>query len=263
MEDKYKKVIKELTSLSPIKEEVFLLEVLKDEDDNIIGVGINENKEGISIEAIWVEVVERRLTVKVTPEAESMVENRQELWTVLYCLSSILRKECEETWGDMSTSEIAEELYEGRLDIYGEAFSGVTEGSLELKKVTLKLDIEDTTELIMSHEDHEIITIVNFINTLAEISGSELNISVLGTEGEEILYGETEGTLKDIKEEVGILESGYVNHNISILIDSLLAGKDIRKYKDILTFLNQIVYERVQIDSFLEGLISGEEYDGE
>lgn len=291
MEPRIKGVIEDLTQLRPILDDVLCLDMKLDDTEDLMGVSIKVTDGGDKPEEIiWLELIENsELDVHVHPDVDDLIESKV-LWTVLYCISANLKEEEPEVWGDLKATEIAEEIYENRQEKgkyteeleknvreYLEESLGEAEaeGLVEIPEeelpdeITLELVLEDVLEMIMNHNDEDALVLVDFFNKIVKLSGLDLQVGVskvnleTGEESEpqfKLDEGKSEiGRVKPKggREEHGLLEQDYVIQNLAIIIEQLLSEKGDKKGE--ITFLNELVFERIQIEKLLEVIFPEEE----
>lgn len=279
MEPRLKGILEELTELKPVREELICIDIKLDKEHDVIGLSIKTTEvEDEPEEIIWIEQIDNgELDVRVHPDIDDKGIS-QEFWTVLYCISSNLKKEEEEVWGDLETTEIAEEIYnsrEERADVTAELlkYMDIDEVPLEEipedevpEQVELVLNLEELTDLISEYGDDEAQLLVEFVNNLAAMSGLDLQmgLTVIDSEtGEEVdpnnFLKTREGYFEGIgeRQKYGLMEQDYVIKNASAMVNNLLAKNS--KDKDALVFLNQLIYERIQIEKLLGTIFPGED----
>lgn len=277
------RVAEELKQLNPIVEKKFVMDLIVDNEDEPLGISIKSTEEENHTEIFWIEVLEDKgLEVKVHPEVTDEKVNPQEVWTILYCLSANMKREDEHIWGNIDTSEIAEEVYSSRQEDLNKTTEGLENNLIEAlgkrkegptekevieppKEIELTIDTDLLTDIVLSYEDQaEAEVVIEFINTLAELSGLDFKMGFMDEYGKikEVENLESETThikeVNDMLAEMGILEPNYVISNLSTLINQHLE-LDEKINKDKLIFLNQLVYERLKIEELLEKIFLGDD----
>lgn len=278
-------IIKELAELKPIREDKFVLDLIMDTKDKVVGLSIKDKSHKKPKEVMWLEEDKEDsvLNVEVHPEVSSNDSNTQEFWTILYCVASNVKKVDGDVWDGISSADIAEEIYNSHTELDDEYkdIDKTVRNNLEKKTlpekpkeefsgiINVDIDVDEVVELALTYDDEEVEVIVDFLNNLSNNLGLDIGIDILKEDdelvkedSERINTSKEEDTkgLNNLKSEIGIMGNNYVNHNISTLINAFLQLEG-EVDKDTIIFLNQLTYERVQIDNFLTNLISGEDID--
>lgn len=281
MSNKLNIVVKEIKNLGLIKDDKLVLDLIYEDGDNLQGVSVKDLGLEDSKELFWVEILEDNgLDVSIHPDIDTVAKDTQEVWAVLYCLAAVMKKEDEHIWEGSDVSEIAETIYDSRrteLDVIEEEVKETLLETLEKGKVNtdkelvdmpdeidITIDTELLTEIVLSYNSEEAETVVGFINTIAKISGVDFKMDLVDDEGElqeveETNYAKAIGSLKEeVMGEMGILEPKMVINNLTAMINHELATtKELDR--DKLTFINELINERIKIEIMVDELFGGDE----
>lgn len=270
-------MIEDLTMQRPIKEERYVLDLILDDSEEVVGVSIKTTEEKKD-ELIWIETLsDGGLGVTVNPDLKDIEEDQQDFWVLLYCISANLKNKEETIWGDLTISEIAEDIYASRKECHssGEELTELlkTYEGLELipenelpEEIEMVIDLETLTDVVASYEDDEALIVVDFINIIAELSGEDFQIGVtevntetgeekppkfhIGDGEEEVIKPKPEPEPKTQIRETEMLEPNYVIKHLSSLINYFIGLEETGL--DAIAFLNQLVYERAHIQGTTE-----------
>lgn len=280
--------------LNTIREGCFVIDIKLDDEEELLGVSLKTETTEESIEeVIWMEIFDKdELSINVSPDIEGRTEYTQDLWAVLYCISANLRREEEEIWGGLNTSEIAEKIYDSRVERndYTEELENEIRWNLgELEEVQeevqeedyyvipeeelpeeliLDIELETLMDMLKEYGEEESIVVVDFVNRLAELNGFDIQLGVTtvnletGEESEPEFYlGDgisKEGYVEPVgsREKHGLLEQDYVIMNSTAIVENLLSERELDK--EAITFLNQIIFERIQIEKLIEAIFPEE-----
>lgn len=283
MEPRLKDVLEDLMELGTIREGDFVVDIKLDDSQEAFGLSLKTEVESGGVEElVWIEVTDNEeLAVNVNPDVDKRTEYTQDLWAVLYCISANLKKKEGEVWGDLDVADIAEEIYDSRLlgnnltkTLEEELAKGIEDNYETIPEEELPeeliLDVEMDTlmDIIKEYGDKEAVIVVDFINKLTELNGLDIQIGVstlnleTGEETEPEFYLNEEeieeGEIKPVgvRREHGLLEQDYVIVNSTALIEELLGGG--QDNNSAISFLNQLIFERVQIEKLLEAIFTEE-----
>lgn len=258
-------VVNKLSELEVVKNHKYGTIIIQDDEGDPLGISIVDLEGETSEEIIWIEDRDNKgITIEVNPDVSDEDPDVQEFWTVLYCVTAIMKELDKDMWGEFGVTELAEMIYEKRKKGFMQLGEFTTE---EVKEETSKkpesealhtvdIDLESLVDLILAHDtEEEVETLTNFINALADLNGWSFGLDILDDTDLETEYTDEGEVLQDeFRDSVGILNPMYTINNLSTMMNEELL-KTEKDNKDVLMFLNQLINERVRIEELIRRII--------
>lgn len=270
------KIKNEVNELDIIKEDKYKVEIRDDRKGKTLGMSIIDK--GIDGDVVWVEDTKEGIQVDLNPIYAEDTDSI-ELWTILYCIASVVIELDKDKYYNYSSGDLAEDFYDGILDpnlhkdeeplkgkdndyFYVEPGGG--DGLVEdytPGELSFNLHFDELAKMVLGYPEEYVGILTQFINELSVVGGEDLVFEIIDEEGNSLENGYLPSTTTGLNREkarelVGVMEPNYVNHHLSVLIDSIL-NSDIAD-KDTLMFLNQLIYERTSIEWYIQEMTGKE-----